>query len=326
MAAITTYDVVQSQREDITDIINNIAPTETPVLTAAGTSTANATLHEWPHDDLEAPTDSKVIESFEPSAAGDFIGTDMDRFTNYCQINTKAVKVSGSTEAVTKIGMDSQLAYQSAKRARELKTDVDLRICGVNAAKAAGAVAVARAAASLETWITNAERGAAGANPVGDGSNAATDGTVEALTAADLDSVIEQCWLDGARPTLLVTGAKNKAAISKMDGLGNAASASTHRTDRGEGTIYATADVYVSNFGTLYVMPSRHIRKTGGVDRNIFLIDPEYLKVSYLRPWQQFDLAKVGDNIKRQMIVEWTLEVGAPEAHGIVADRNGTLA
>jgi hypothetical protein len=56
------------------------------------------------------------------------------------------------------------------------------------------------------------------------------------------------------------------------------------------------------------------------VTRNALLIDPEYAKVAYLRPFSTSPLAKTGDAERKQVLVEWTLEVCNPKAHGLIAD------
>jgi hypothetical protein len=156
------------------------------------------------------------------------------------------------------------------------------------------------------------------------------DGVPRAFTQAQLDAVIQSAWGNGGKPTMIVTGPTNKTTLSGFDGVGGSGTGGVTRSDRASRTIYATADTYYSNFGILNVVPSRHIRltaggggtggTTAGLDRNVFCIDPEYLKVAYLRSWQQFDLAKTGDSIQREMLAEWTLEVCNEKAHGLVAD------
>lgn len=52
--ALTTYTAV-GNREDLSDIITNISPTETPLYSMFGKATAKATYHEWIEDSLAAP-------------------------------------------------------------------------------------------------------------------------------------------------------------------------------------------------------------------------------------------------------------------------------
>jgi hypothetical protein len=59
--------------------------------------------------------------------------------------------------------------------------------------------------------------------------------------------------------------------------------------------------------------------------RDALLLDPEYMALAYLRPFQTNDLAKTGDSEKTQLLVEFTLETRNEAASGIVADLNPAL-
>lgn len=322
-----SYDAV-GVKEDITDMIHNISPTETPAISSFGTTQATQRLHQWQTDTLRSPSGTNAhVEGDD-----DVLEADTDTATtllgNYTQISKRIFGVSGSMETSETYGRDSELAYKAAKHSRELKTDVDMAVSGVNNASVVGTNAVARETGSLETWIaSNASRGIGGTSGTqgATGTTAAGDGTLRPFTQSLLDEVIRLSWGNGAKPTIILAGSVQKTNISGFDGVGNATAATnTTRTDRSGGTIFATMDVYMSNFGTLTVVPSRHIRETANVDRNVFVIDPEYGKVAYFRPWQQYDLAKTGDNIRRTMLVEWALEICNPDAHGVVADLDNT--
>jgi hypothetical protein len=68
--------------------------------------------------------------------------------------------------------------------------------------------------------------------------------------------------------------------------------------------IIGAADTYVSDFGTLSVVPNRFQRA-----RDMFALDWEYVSVDYLRPFKQEPLAKTGDAEKRLLITEYGLRV-----------------
>jgi hypothetical protein len=80
-------------------------------------------------------------------------------------------------------------------------------------------------------------------------------------------------------------------------------------------TIIGAADIYVSVFGQVLVVPNRFQR-----ERDAFVIDPDYSKVTMLRPYQQVELAKTGDSENRMLIVEWGHKVLAENAMGLAAD------
>jgi len=306
---------------DISDLIHNISPTETPFVSMVGSADATQRFHQWQTDVLAAPDGTNAaIEGneavLEAQTATTLVG-------NYTQISTKIFGVSGTLEVTEKYGRDSSLAYAAAKAARELKTDVDAACTGVNVASLAGTSTLARKSGSLETWLTSNVDEATDSSGGGFSSGVTTvrvDGTERAFAQTSLDGVIQSAWGNGAKPSVILLGGYQKANLSSFDGVG------ARRTDASGRTIIATADLYVSNFGELRVVPSRHIREStvSAVDMNVFVIDPEYAKIAYLRPWQQYDLAKTGDSIRRQMLVEWTLEVCNEAAHGIIADLNNS--
>ncbi len=318
-----SYDLA-GDREDLTDIIHNISPTDTPFLSACGSGTAKATYHEWQTDTLldangaNAAVEGNDAALVEPTATV--------RVGNYTQISTKITGVSGTSEVIDKAGRDSELAYNMAKNGRELKRDVEAAMIGVSTASVAGNSTTARIPGSFNSWLETNDHGAAGASPANRGTggsaggfsgsttSAPTDGTPRVFDQAILDGVIQECWDNGGNPTQIQAGPSQKTNLSGFDGVG------ARRTDSADRTIIATADVYVSNFGTLNVIPNRYIRKTATVDREVFVIDPEYIKFATLRPWQSFELAKSGDSDKREMLVEWTLEVCNEAGHGVCAD------
>jgi hypothetical protein len=311
-----TYDAL-GQKEDVSDLIHNISPTETPFLTMIGTTTARGRFHEWQLDTLDAPAANLHDEGADWDDADTSPVATAVR-GNYTQISAKFFNVTGTLEVVEKYGRDSEIAYQAAKAARALKTDVDFNMTGINQASLATSP---RQSGSLETWLeTNVYETGSGGGWSSGVTVVRTDGTPAGLTQAKLDSVIQSAWSNGGKPSVILCGPTQKTTISTMDGVGVLGSSGVTRTDRAARTIFATADLYVSNFGELRIVPSRHIRTNGTDDQNIFIVDPEYAKIAYLRPWQQFDLAKTGDAIRREMLVEWTLEVCNEKAHGIIAD------
>jgi hypothetical protein len=80
-------------------------------------------------------------------------------------------------------------------------------------------------------------------------------------------------------------------------------------------TIIGAADVYVSDFGTVTVIPNRFQR-----NRDAFVLDFDYVEVDYLRPFKTVPLAKTGDAEKRMLIVEYGLRVKHEAALALAAD------
>lgn len=331
MPITNTYDTTMvGQREDLQDFIYNISPTETPLLTAAEWTTATATIHQWTEDTLAPVADNAALEGAVSAPAAVTSGTQL---SNNTQISRKDYGVSGTAEVVSKAGRDSEIAYGRAKAMREIKRDIDFILAGgpqtgtdsFTKVAAAGSPATSPRTAPMPSWVRNASRNTAstGADPTTfDGAD--TDVQAAAtrpFTQSLLDDVIEDCWDDGANPSLLVMGAAARKDFATFDGIGTGASSNTTRTDRSDRTIYGTVDVYVSSFGIeLRAVNSRNLRREGTVTRDAWLIDPEHLKVAWLRPFEIMEFAKTGDSMEEGVVAEYALCVTNRDAHGLVAD------
>lgn len=300
-------------REDLSDVVDRISPTETPFLQMIGRGTAKSTFHEWMTVDLSAAVDTNARVEGDDATAGTV--NQAVRLGNYTQISDKTVIVSGTNDAVDGAGDVQTLAEQVAMKTLELRLDIEKTVLS-NKAASAGNASTARTAASFASFLqTNVSRGSSGANPTLSGTTngypnaAATDGTQRSISEALLKSVIASCWSNGANPKYVLCGATQKQAISAF--TGNA----TRYKEAEDKKLIAAIDVYVSDFGQLQIVPSRLMRS-----REVFVIDPSKASLDYLRNVKQNSLAKTGDAEKRQIIGEWTLKVHNEKAHGIVAD------
>ena len=300
-----TYDSI-GEREDLSDVIYNISPTDTPFLSSAGKTKSTAVLHEWQTDALAAAsTSNAVIEGDE--ATLDAV-TATTRLSNSCQIMDKTVVITGTQEAVDKAGRASELAYQIAKKAKELKRDMEAQIT-TNNAEVTGSATAAREMGSLGAWVaTNDVMGTSGTSG-SVGNTARTDGTQRAFTETLLKSVIKSVWDEGGNPTMIMVGPFNKQKLSGFTG-------NSTRFDAGaDATLYTSVDVYASDFGQLQVVPNRFSR-----DRDAYVLDMDYWGVAFLRDFSMHELSKTGDSEKRQLLVEATLESRNEAASGLVAD------
>ena len=300
-----TYDSI-GEREDLSDVIYNISPTDTPFLSSAAKTKATAVLHEWQTDTLTAASSSNaVIEGDE--ATLDAI-TATVRLSNSCQIMDKTIVITGTQEAVDKAGRASEIAYQVAKRAKELKRDLETMLT-TNNAEVTGSATAAREMGSLRAWVaTNDVMGTSGTSG-SVGNTAATDGTQRAFTETLLKSVIKSVWSAGGNPTMIMVGPFNKQKLSGFTG-------NSTRFDAGaDATLYTSVDVYASDFGQLQVVPNRFSR-----DRDAWVLDIDYLGVAFLRDFTMHELSKTGDSEKRQLLLEATLESRNEAASGVVAD------
>ena len=308
----TTFDA-KGIREDLSNIITNIAPEETPYMSTIGRESISNSLFEFQSDTLAAAAANKQLEG-DDVASFDAV-TATVRLQNYAQISRKTIILSATEEVVNKAGRRSELAYQIAKRGSELKRDQEFTMLN-GAIAAAGSTSVARGTASLGAWVkTNVDMQTNGTNPSYTTlpNSARTDGNVRTFTETILKNVIQQVWAAGGTPKILMTGPVNKQRISGFSGIAS----SRFNIDGGAkpATLVGAVDLYVSDFGNVATVANRFQR-----ERDAWVLDPEYAKMVTLRPYQQIELAKTGDAEKRMLIVEWGHKVLAENAHGLAAD------
>jgi hypothetical protein len=317
MPTYTKYDAI-GQREDLSDVIYNISPTDTPVMSSIGKTKATAVNHEWQTDSLAAATTANALVEGADATSGTMSPT--TRLGNLTQIVGKTIQVSGTLESVDKAGRKSEKAYQLAKASAEIKRDIETIITANQAAVAGNGTNTARKMSSLLSFIkTNTSVGAgtttAGADPTTIGVSARVDAdTTRTFTEAMLKEVVREVFSSGGTPSVLLVSPALKQTVSGFTGL---AATRYQSPVSGQATILAGADIYQSDFGQISIVPNRFMRT-----RDALLLDPEYAALAYLRPFQTIELAKAGDSDKTQILAELTLEVKNEAAHGIVADLN----
>lgn len=303
-----TFDAI-GNREDLQNKIFNIAPVDCPVLKMAGTTKATARLHEWQTQALAAAGANARVEGNQFTAIA---VTPTARLGNRCQISDKTAIISNTQDEVEKAGRGSELMYQIGLKRNELKRDMEF-ILSNNQAPVTGDSSTAPQLRPLCSFYVagNSNRGAGGS--AGTTSAAATDGTQRALTELMLKNVIQAVWTAGGNPRDILCGPFNKGVISSFSGN------STRTSDAKDGKVYASVDVYQSDFGPLKVTPSQFSR-----DRDVHLLDRSMLAVAYLRKMKLRPQGVNGDAERALINVEYTLEVGHQSAHGVIADLTTT--
>lgn len=311
----TTYPMI-GRREDLTDVIWDISPTDTPFMNSIARVSASQVLHEWQTDALAAATKTNAV--LEGDDAAFTTANPTTRLGNYTQISRKTVVVSGTGRAVNTAGRADELAYQVAKLGRELKRDMESSLCQNNAATA-GVYASARTLAGLESWLRTNRTSLAGTSGTtfapsgGTILTAPTDDTsTSALTEAPFKAIIREVWESGGDPQMVLCGPKAKQAISTFSGV---SPLRTTAPARGTVTIVAGADLYRSDFGEVRIVPTRFCRA-----RTVSILDTEYWAVAMLRGIEREGLAKTGDADKEMIITEYTLEARNEKASGKITE------
>jgi len=301
-----SYDAV-GNRDDLSDVIYMISPTETPFLSGIPKVAATATNHEWQTETLAtAIATNAVIEGDDATTTA---AAPTTRLGNYTQISDKVPRVTGTQRAVDSAGRADEFAKQIFKMGKELKRDVESSLLASNA-KVVGTSSTARECAGVEAWIaTNTSFGVTGSDPAGTGADTRGDGTQRAFTETLLKEVLREAWDSGGNPDTVMVGSFNKQVVSTF--TGNA----VRNVDAGEKRLEAAINVYVGDYGDLVIVPNRFQRA-----RSALVLEMDMWAFATLRDFQEDDLAKTGDTDRKQLLVEYTLEARNEASSGIVAD------
>lgn len=315
MATYQTSTPAKGLRESLAGFIEDTSPEDTPIYSMARKSSINATFEEWQTDVLGSATkDNAIIEGADASYPTP-VAT--KRIGNYVQTARKDFKIAGMLDVVKKAGRSSETKYQSLKQGKELRTDIEASLSQNNAA-VAPATGTAGKSASLETFAWDVKsHGTDGVTTVvtaGAPTTAITDGTVRALSESLVKTVLADGYAKGARYKMGIMGPTQKQAFSALSGLASTRNNSSLMKGK-QGVILGAADVYVSDFGDISLVPSQFMRT-----RTILFIDPEGLEVKLGRRFKEEELAKTGDAEGRQIVTDFTLVVRNPRQVGKLAD------
>jgi len=302
-----SYDAV-GIREDLSDVIHDVSPEDTPFYSACGKSKARNTYHEWQTDALRSSAANAHIEGDATAAEA---RTATTRLGSYTQIFKNAVIIPGTDEGLDKAGRAKEMAYQTLKIAKEQKLDIEKALFANNA-RVAGDSSTARELAGLPSWIvTNIDEAGDATAATGNGTDARTDGTAAAFSQTRFDSVMQSIWESGGNPdTVYLTAFQMNVALA-FDGNNNQRSNITAESEK----VIKHMSVYVTPWGTVKFVPSREQRGS-----DVFVVQDDMFEVAVLRPTKNEALAKDGDYEKRQVLTELTLVSKNEKASGAVYD------
>lgn len=277
-----TY-VAVGNKEDISDLITNISPKETPFFSACPKVKATATVHEWLEDSLRPAGENKNVEGFDYTVQDP---SPRVRLDNVTQIFSAGYGITKTQETVSKHGVTSEIGYQMRKAMREIALDVEYAFIK-HKAKVVGNATTARSMGGIGGFVTtNNIQGAPGP-----------------LTEAMMNDALEACWQVGGSPTKVYLSGKQKRKVSSWNGGGE------KHLDQNSKKLINSISVYESDFGIVSFVPHRMMP-----DEEIFVIDPNFWKKAFLRPMHTEVLPNVSDNHKRVIVGELTLEARAEKA------------
>jgi hypothetical protein len=338
-------------REDVMNKIWDISKVPLPLTDMIGTETSDNAYKEWTVDALIPPlvlptalttiVANARVDGSDAAARNDSVTG--GRVGNHHQISDKIVRISFRADQSNVIGRTKETSYQLMRRQQELRRDVEASITINRASVADDGSSTAGVAGGLPTWLsTNTSMGASGVVGGFQSSGVTlkrTYGTARALSEAYVRDAVQSVYTNGGDPSIMMSV---PAVIRRFSEylFTSSARVATLYSDVGGKAEHATAmgsvNVFVTDFGTLKMVPNRlQLPYTGtpgsttdtytvpggaGTTADIFIIDPSYLALSYLKGYRTEDLARTGLSENKQMSVDWTLICNTEKSHAIIGD------
>lgn len=310
--AFSTYSQI-GIKENVSKIITNITPDETPAYSTLPKFTVKDRLYQWQTDTLATPASNAQLEGDVISASAT---TATVMLNNRTQISYKSLSVTDTSRTVSTYGREDEYDYQIMKRGRELKTDVEIGLLK-NVAKDVGSAGTARVCGGLPTYISNVAYGTA--PTAADGSTVAAAGASTVLTYAMLSSAMTLAYVAGGSPTLMMLPPVLKKRFSSLAFSSTPSTADVrYNLDKPKAAVaIGTVETWLSDFGTVEVAPNRQMARSGDsfLGGAIYLIDKSKARVGILQDTEVVPLAKRGLADEAFIRIEFTLEVTAPASH-----------
>lgn len=305
---------VTGVREQLSNLISNISPSDTPLCTILQKESCADNRFEWQTDVLSTAAQNHQVSGFDITTYNALTAT--VRMISYTSLASRDFVIAGDVEFAETAGRESEVGYQMTKVSKELKRDIETNYTANNAAVAPNG-ATAGESGSLPAYIktsvqagTNGSHAGWGTSPTGARSN----GTEGASSETMLKKAIRQSYEQGGQPTLVMAGPYQKQAISAFAGIA-ALRANIALPSNVPTSIVGAADAYVSDFGTLMIVPSRHQRPI-----DIWVIDPDGMRERVFREYSVSEMSKTGDARKFMVLTSRGLQVDNEKAHALITD------
>lgn len=298
---LKSFDLV-GKKEDISDYISLLTPSDVPFQSSIKTESINNTLFQWMEDQLRAVVKNTRLEGADP--------TDSNRDqpsmrTNGTQILEETFRVSGTAEAVKTYGRDKIAARETMKTGKLLKMDLEHSLVGTAQTYVVAAAATPGEFAGVQAQIH------ANVTETIDGNGVTAGTPAGPLTEASVISVHEKLYNEGSDATTLMI----KPSDSKIIAGWLQASPRTFNTENGEKKITNVVNIYESPFGTVRVVKNRRIKATDAL-----VYDPSNWALCVLRNWFRELLAKTGDSDRYMMLGEFSLKHKNQKASGLITN------
>lgn len=304
-------------REQLLNEILQTEPEDTPVTSSLGTYKLTNTKGEYMRKALRAPNaDNAALDGDDAVASA---GHAKQRLQTEPQIFTETASVSGRAREANTAGYADEFAEEISDKMLEIKRDLEAMILSQNVGVVESGTTPSKSPGLGVHLYTNALHNGAGAtaaHTAGLPTTAVTAGTNRAFTAGLLESAMQGTYTaSGKTPKLAVVSPFHKVQFSKFDGLAAVRDTTSHARSE-QSFVQAGADVYISNFGKLVVMP--HYMMAG--KNYCYLLDPASNKIGYFRGMRQKELGATGDSDRVQIILDAGLCVRSEKNQAKIAD------
>jgi len=272
--------------EDVTRVVVNISPIDTPVLSSIGKTRAYNTLHQWPIDSLASRANSPIVEGTTVTYTAVAAPT---RVTNYTQLMSKTYAVSSAERSVKGAGVDDMFIYQKGRALKELANNMEYAL--LTATSSAGTATEARQMKGLLSFIA---------------TNASVVVSGTKLTESLFVGLLQIAWAQGGNPDTVWVGSYMKRAITAFTTGG------TRFVDASSKKLTANVSVYESPFGIVEVELSRDVPNTD-LAAVVVCVERSRLKMAILDPVTVKDPSEVAQTIygsNGYVFTEISLEVG----------------
>ena len=287
MAVYQTYDT-KTNHEDLTDVLTKIGDMTTPVYSKLRKVSAKNTLHEWSTYEHDSAAVNAQIEgaTYEYGAL-----TAPSRLTNYTQIFRKTFQVSNTQQAVDPAGMEDEYAFRVQVALEAIGRDIEKAlVTGSGNSGASGASGTGRELKGIMGFITT--------------NISSGTGTGRALTEAELNSLIQDCYENGGRPDWLL------GSYTQVNKLAQLMSSDRTYND-GNKEFTSQMLVYSSPFGRLMVEGDSQV-----ADTELAVLQKDMWAIAQLRPVAKKDTPETADAKNGVLIGELTLEARAEKMNG----------
>jgi hypothetical protein len=281
--SIGTYVAVDGAvREDLMDVLVNISPTETQLVSGLGVTSANSTRHEWLQDSLAAVKTNAYIEGADTSYP---TLTNPTRVINYTQIFRQGYKVSETHRAVDTAAFNDRYQYETVKALKVMKNDMELAL--MRGSIACGTNVVAGKLKGIKNWL----------------SIVSTQSGVS-LSEATLNNFFQAVWTQGGEIDAVYATMALKRRISSFTAN------NTRNIGAQDKRLVNAINIYEADAARMVkLFAHRYVGNQGGdVNQELVGLQEDMWKISYLRKPHSVDRPATGDFKGGEVIAEATLE------------------